>query len=1041
MKKLIKTRSNRLTKNSLFLAFLFLMVCSLSTKAQTITVKGVVISNNGVPLPGVSVLQKGTSNGTSTDFDGNYTIKLLINKSKTLVFASLGFEDKEVAAGNKTVVNVTLSESSQQLEEIVVIGYGTANRRDVLGSLASVKSEDLNANVPVDALAGLQGRIAGVQILTNGAPGSSSEILIRGISTLNSGTGPLFVVDGQQVDNIDNINPNDIESIEVLKDGASAAIYGSRSANGVVLVSTKKGKAGLPKINVSVQNSVSYLRNKVPVSNTIQRNKFESLRSTGSTNASGETLDSLGIRTQLVVDVQDLIKQVAQKTQVNVAFSGGSETAKFYWNTGFLDEEGIIVGSNFRRINTNLNLSFDISKKLSAGTRLTATYQYQDGIPEGTVFRELSYRQPDVLIYDFDGSFIRERFARNNPVARAILGIQDNRQYRASSFNYLNYQFTPELSFRTTIGINFNQQKLNELRPSQTVDVLSGRITGRERQRTSYDIQSENYFSYDKKFKGGHSFTGLLGYSVQKWHQENSTLTANAFNNDYIQTFNNVAEFDVSNTGTESFENSLVSYYARVTYDYARKYLFGATFRRDASSRFGPNNKWGDFPSASVGWRVSNEKFLKNLNLGFLSEFKLRASYAITGNERIDDYLTQALYGSNNYYNSINGFAPFQLGNPDLKWEETAQQNYGVDINLFGRRMQIAVDHYIKTTTDLLYERPIPQETGFSTIFANIGSIENRGFDVEVKGSPLRTKDFEWFSSFNISYNKNKVLALADEDGFETGGYLIQAGESLGNMYGFKNQGIYRYNESNAYTESGVRLTANFDENDNFKDYTLNGQLYTGVIKQQTFGGGADGVVLKGGDIIWEDQNGDFVIDATNDRTIIGNGLAEFVGGWNNNFSYRDISLSFLFNFSFGNDIYRGYDHTRNKASNSVYTPGPDRIEDAWVKQGDITRFPSLESSRIQNRTGFDSDYVSKGDFIRLQTIRLNYNFPKKVLEKVKIFNDLSLSVVANDVLTFTNYEGYNPELGNRGNPLEPGWDNLRYPNKTSIIFSLNAQF
>ncbi|WP_170062870.1 SusC/RagA family TonB-linked outer membrane protein [Polaribacter butkevichii] len=1031
----------KLSKSCFFFTFLFLMVCNLSVKAQQRTVTGTVIANNGDPVPGVSVMQKGTKNGTATDFDGNYSIKLLGSGSKVLVFASLGFKDKEVAIGNRTKINITIEESSEQLDEIVVIGYGTANKRDVLGSMASVKTEVLNESVPVDALGGLQGRVSGVQILTNGAPGSSSEIVIRGISTLNSGTGPLYVVDGQQVDDIDNINPNDIESLEVLKDGASAAIYGSRSANGVVLVTTKKGKVGLPTVKVSVVNSLSYLKNKVPVSNTVQRNKFIELRQTGNTNASGGTVDSLGIRTQFVVDLQELIKQVGQKTQANVAFSGGSENAKYYWNTGFLDEEGIIIGSNFRRINTNLNLSFDITKKLSAGTRLTATYQNQDGIPEGTVFRELSYRQTDVLVYDYDGSFIRERFARNNPIARAVLGRQDNRQYRASSFNWFNYQFTPEFSFKTTIGVNFRLQKLNEFRPSQTVDAVSGKINGRERQRLSYDIQSENFFNYSKKFKGGHKFTGLVGFSVQKWHQENSDLRAIEFNNDYLETFNNVKEFNLTNTGTTAFEHSLVSLYSRLTYDYKRKYLIGATLRRDASSRFGENKRWGDFPSVSAGWRISNEKFIKDLDLEFLQEFKLRASYAITGNERIGNYLTQALYGPGNFYDGVSGFAPFQLGNADLGWEETAQQNYGVDLNLFGRRLKISVDHYIKTTTDLLYARPIPEETGFSSITANIGSIENKGFDVEISGTPLKTADFEWYSGFNVSYNKNKILKLADPDGHIINGsafsYKLEVGQPIGSMYGFKNLGVYQYDESNAYTESGTRLTANFDENDNFVNYLLNGQEYNGTVKQQTF----NNVVLKGGDVIWQDQNGDLNIDQENDRTIIGNGLAEFVGGWSNTFSYKNLSLSVLLNYSFGQQIYRGYDHTRNKANNSVYTPGPDRIEDAWLNQGDITRYPSLEVARAQNRTGLDSDYVSNADYIRLQNVRLSYKFSKEVLDKVDIFKSLSMSVVANNLLTFTNYTGYNPELGNGGNNISAGLDNLRYPNKTSIIFSLTAQF
>ena len=1032
MKEKIKRQENGVSRFYLFAMLLFI-VCSFSVQAQVNNVSGIVTSNDGIPIPGVNVLQKGTTNGAVTDFDGNYSLKLR-SGSDILVFSYLGYKTVEVSSKGKSTLSVVLEEDNQELDEIVVIGYGTAKKRDVLGSVGSVKTEQLNESVPVDALQGLQGRVSGVQIITSGAPGSSSDIVIRGISTLSGGIGPLYVVDGQQVDDIDNINPNDIESIDVLKDGASAAIYGSKSANGVVLITTKKGEIGLPKIEVSVQNSIGFLTNKVPVSNTLQRNKFTSLR-TGSTDDSGAVQDSLGIRTQLVVDIQEEIKRVAVKNQINLAFSKGSESAKFYWNTGFLNETGIIVGSNFKRINTNLNLDFDINKVISAGTRLTGTYQLQDGIPEAIVFRELSYRQPDVLLIDFDGSFIRERFARANPIARAALATNDNRQFRGSSFNFVNFQMTPSLSFRTTAGINYRLQKLNEFRPSQTVDALSGRITGRERIRLSYDIQNENYFSYNKKFDGGHNVTGLLGLSVQKWEQENTTLQANEFNNDYIQTFNNVAELNLDNTGTEWFRNSLSSVYGRASYGYKGKYLLSGTLRRDGSSRFGKNKQWGNFPGVSAGWRVSSEKFMESLD--FLSEFKLRASYAITGNERIGNYDSQALYEPGNFYDGVNGFAAFQLGNPNLGWEETAQQNYGIDLSFFKRRLMISVDRYVKTTTELLYDRLIPEETGFSSVRANIGSVENKGIEVDIQTTPIQTEDFRWFTSFNIAYNQNKVLKLADEDGFEIDGYFIEEGESIGNMYGYKNLGIYQFDESNAYSDDGVRLNPNFDENDNFVNYTLNGQEYSGNVNQQSF----NNRVLRGGDIIWEDQDGNFNIDAQNDRTIIGNGLSDFVGGFRNSFDYKEFSFSALLTFNFGNDIYRGYDHTRDKANNSVYTPGPERIDGAWINQGDITRYPSLETSRSQNRSGYESNYVSKGDFIKIQNIRFGYNFNKQTLDKLKFINNLSFSVVINNLLTFTNYEGYNPELGWQGDPLRPGWDNLRYPNKTDIIFSLNAQF
>ncbi|WP_417444126.1 SusC/RagA family TonB-linked outer membrane protein [Joostella sp.] len=1018
------------------LSFLLMLIfCSFSItnlNAQN-QVSGTVTDGGGVPLPGVNVIQKGTNVGVVTDFDGSYNINLS-NGEQTLTFSYIGFESKEVAVASQSVINVSLTEDVQGLDEVVVIGYGQKKKVDVIGAVGSVDSEELNTVAPVDVLQGAQGRVAGVQVISNGGPGSDSEIYIRGISTFGAGSTPLYIVDGQQVDDISNLNPSDVKSMDILKDGASAAIYGSKSANGVVLITTKQGKPGHPKMTVDYISSVSFLNTLVPVSNTRQWNKFESLR-TGSDDDSGKVEDSLGIRNQLVVDVQDEIKQLGVKNQLNLAFSGGSDKAKFYWNSGYLDETGIIRGSGYKRITTNLKVDFDLNKFITAGTRINGTYQFQDGLNEGSVFRNLSYRQPNVLLIDFDGSYIRERYGRTNPIARADLQVNDDRQFRSSVFNYVQFNIAPFLTFKTTLGFNYRDQKLNQFNPQETVNIDNGKINGSERHRTFYDFQNENFFNFQKTFNEKHNVSALLGFSVQKWWSEYSELNAIEFNNDYIHTFNNVQEYNLNSTGTTATVHSLSSVFGRVEYDFDGKYLISGSIRRDGSSRFGQNKKWGNFPAIQAGWRISEEGFMDSLT--FLDDFKLRASYAITGNERIGDFESIALYQPGYYYNSVNGFAPTQLGNADLGWEETAQQNYGVDLSMFKRRLNITVDRYIKTTEDLLYQVPIPQETGFSSIRSNIGSVENKGWEIGISAKPIRTKNFTWSTNFNISYNENEVLELADEDGFETGGYLIEEGESLGNMYGYENLGVFRYDESNAFTPEGAQLTPNFDENQNFVNYTLNGQEYSGDVEQLTF----SNRVLKGGDIIFKDLNGDFNIDAANDRTIIGNGFSDFSGGFSNRFDYKGFSFSFLFNYNFGNDIYRNYDHRRDKASNSVYAPSPDRIDDAWVNQGDITRYPSLESSRANNRSGFESNYVSDGDFISLKNIRIGYDLSKQTLEQLGFINRVSLNVTVNNLLMLTNYEGYNPELGYRGNPLQPGWDSLRYPNKTEIILGLNLEF
>tara|TARA_B100000809_G_scaffold54621_1_gene50273 strand:+ start:1018 stop:4164 length:3147 start_codon:yes stop_codon:yes gene_type:complete len=1035
-----------LSSSKLFILLFFL---SLTAFSQENRVSGTVTDITGEILLGVSVIEKGTTNGVVTDFDGNYSLQLRGNAA-VLEFSYVGFETVELVITDERLVNITLKPSSEELDEVVVIGYGTVKKRDVLGSIGSVKNEELMESIPVDALAALQGRIAGVQVTSNGgAPGESSEIIIRGISTLSQGgIGPLYVVDGQQVDNIDNINPNDIESIDVLKDGASAAIYGSKSANGVVMITTKKGEAGFVKIRASAQTSVSVFNQKIPVSNSAQRRIFE-LERTTNTSSGGyirTANDTLDIRTQVSNDLQDMITQVGYKNQVNFSFSGGSETTKLYWSTSILKQKGIVIGSGYERFTSSLKADFDVNKVISAGTRTNITYQKSEGFSESSVFRSVSYRQSNLLVHDYDGSYFPIFSGRSNPVAIADLSKRDNRQFRVSNYNYISFKITPELAFKTTFGVNFNYNKRNDFNPSATVDVTRP-ITGKERNILTYDFQSENYFTYKKKFKGGHSVSGLLGLSVQKWKNETSTLDAIAFNNDYIETFNNVGQYDTEDTGSIWRENALSSVYGRATYDFKKKYFFAASFRRDGSSRFGSNKQWGNFPSASVGWNINKENFMKSNSI--FSDLKLRASYAITGNERIPDYLNQALYSPGYFYDGVNGMAPSQLGNADLGWEETAQQNYGLDFSFFKRRLKLTVDAYVKTTTDLLYAVRIPGETGipntkassgqtrFTTITANVGSVENRGLEILLSGTVVQAKDFKWFASFNIAFNKNKVLSLADPDGFETGGYFVEVGKPIGNMYGYKNLGVFQYDESNAFTDDGVQLTPNFDENGAFENHTLNGEEFTGNINQLKYAGN----VLIGGDIIWEDQNEDFNINVANDRVTIGNGLPDFIGGFRNTFDYKDFALSFLLDFNFGNDIYRNYDHVRDKSSSSSYTPGPDRILNAWRNPGDDTHHPSLKSNRANNRSGFDSNYVSSADYIRLQNINLSYRFPKKILKKTNFLDQLTLNLVANNVFTFTNYEGYNPSLGSRGVALQPGWDSLRYPNKIEFVFGVVAQF
>ena len=1016
--------------------FLFLLVLLLSgfttnnLNAQD-KISGQVTDENGEPLIGVNLIQRGTFNGSATDVDGNYSVTL-VPGDRVLTFSYTGFEDKEIAVGDNATLNVVLKQASSQLDEVVVIGYAPVNRKKVLGALSSVKEDEIVQATPIGAFDAVQGRLSGVQILSNGGPGAGFDIRVRGVSTFSGGgTSPLYVVDGQQLDNIDNLDPNDIKTLEVLKDGATAAIYGSRAANGVVLITTKSGEKGELKVDVSSITSVSSLVGDIRVSNTRQRILYERLRQTNTDNLTNQERDSLNAINRNSNDLQDLVTEQSLRQQVNLGIRGGGEKGKFYWNTGFLNEDGIVLNSDYQRINSLVKVDMTPHKRFTLGTKLNLTYEEQNGLQEPAVFQQLVERIPYFPIFEPNGDLSPEINARQNPVAETTRNIK-TRNFRAQTFSYAQFEILPNFTLKSTLGINYRLNKLDDFQPTITINPNSGIPIGRQRFTMSYDIQQENYFNYRKTWDN-HEFGAFAGMQVQKFFRENIDSRAN-FVSDDIETFNNIDPTTLVILNAVNGRNNLFSLFAGFNYDFKNKYLIGATVRRDGSSRFGENNRFGYFPSATLGWRVTNEDFLKDNSV--ISNLLIRASYGITGNDRIGNYDFTGAFLPGAIYNGVNGIFPTRLANPDLSWESTASTNLGFDIGLFRNKIDLNIDLWQKNTTDLLASVPLPEESGFSSIRKNVGAVNNRGIDIGIGGTVLKIKDFSWYSSFNISYQENEVTQLDGGIPFEVNGqYFVEEGQPIGNMYGFKNLGVYAYDESNAYTPDGERLTPNFDGANNFLGYTLNGAVYTdGEVLQLKNAG----QVLRGGDIIWEDLDGDFDITAV-DRQVIGNGLPDFFGGFSNDLKYKNLRFSFLFDYSFGNDIYRRWDEARNDLNSSLETPGPDRIEGAWREQGDVTVYPRLNRVN-QNRERPNSFFVTPGDFIKLRYIRLNYDLPNPLVGKIKGISKVSFSLAVNNVLTWTNYIGFNPELGNRGNPLTPGQDNLRYPNDREIIFGLKFQ-
>ena len=1032
MKKKCKRRS-RISTLTVFMTMIFCMLSMSQVFAQVQNVSGTVSDVNGEPIPGVNIVQKGTANGVSSDFDGNYAMSLR-EGSNVLVFSYIGFTTKELAV-NSATLNVTLEEDTQALEEVVVIGYAPIERKKVLGSIASVKAESIVQASPVQAFDAVQGKLAGVQILSNNGPGQGFDIRIRGISTFGSGTSPLYVVDGQQLDNIDNIDPNDIASLEVLKDGATAAIYGSKAANGVVLITTKSGKSGELKIELSQTTGINSLVGDLPVVNTEERFLLEKKRSGNLETLPRLERDSLSLLRRNDYDLQSMLTRPAVRTQTNFSISGGSEKVRFFWNTGYLYEEGIVINSDFKRINTQLKVDANVSKKFKLGTRLALTNQNTSGLTEGGVFTHLVERLPYLPLYQPDGSFTPTIGGRKNPLAFANLQVRDDRDYRIQVFNYAQLEVLPKLTIKSTLGINWRFRKRDQFDTKLIANrIETGNDQARVLQDMTYDIQQENFLNYKNRW-GDHDLGAFGGMQIQKYFIENTDFRSRILNNSYVQTLNNASPGSITGDNNANERHNLFSLFAGFNYDFADKYLIGGTIRRDGSSRFGDENEYGVFPSATLGWRISNENFLKDSE--FINNLLVRGSWGVTGNERIGNYNFTEVLSAGQSYNGNSGIGPqSSLANPALSWEETESTNIGLDLSLLKNRMDINLDLWEKKTTGLLATTPLPEESGYSGILRNVGAVDNRGIDFSITGTIIDTKDFTWSSNFNIGFLENEVTKLdGGTEFYPDGRYLVREGEPIGNIYGYKNLGVYQYTESNAYTDDGTRLTPTFDGDGNFTNYTLNGAEYTDAVNKLK----VNGRTPEGGDIIWEDLDGNFNITA-DDRQILGNGLATTYGGFSHDLRYKNLSVSLLFDFSLNHDIYSRWDEDRNDLAAGAESPGPERVYGAWFEPGEETIYPRLD--RVpQNRLKPNSFFVSDGSFIKWRYIRFNYIFDQKVIDKIPGVKGASMNFAVNNLLTWTNYKGYNPELGNRGSALTPNMDQLRYPNDREIILGVKFQF
>ena len=668
-------------------------------KAAGNKVFGVIVDEEGEPLIGVTVRIKGTGKGTITNFDGEFSLED-DNRKTPLLFSYIGKEDIEKLPvyGQSMKLVMKDSQVGKKLDEVIVVGYGTMKKRDVTGSISSISSKEIENKMATNVYEALQGSTAGVQVVSgSGQPGESSTVKVRGTSTFSSeGVSPLYIVDGAPMESIDDINPSDIVSVEVLKDAASAAIYGSRSANGVIIVTTRGGQEGKPEINVKYYHSWGKLSHKIPQANRADRLFYDQARRNyfltyggGNPDQSMDILqDPYNYFFNVDNDYLDMITQVGNKDEVDVSIGGGSKALKYFVNTAYYNERGIIDNTGYQRFSTRVNADYSPSKWLSMGSRMSLSYSKKEGVNEGQLLSSVLSRRPYFNTTYSDGSIVGVFNGQKNPVALINYTTDFTNSYKANFYQYFNFKFNKHLSFRTNINANFYLDKRKKLIPSLITDEWQKSNNGYSYNYLNWNWMNENYFTYTRNW-GAHHFTGMAGMSVQKWYYENENIAGMNASTDYIYTLNAfAANLDLSATGSVETRHSLASFYTRITYDYLRRYLLTLNVRRDGSSRFAKNNKWGNFPSASFGWRFSDEKFMKGARK-VMTDGKIRVSYGVTGNQSIGNYEYVYSYTPSNIYDGVGGVKPARIGSSDLKWEETRQFDLGLDLNFFNNRLVV----------------------------------------------------------------------------------------------------------------------------------------------------------------------------------------------------------------------------------------------------------------------------------------------------------------------------------------------------------------
>lgn len=988
----------------------------LAAAQQRRTVTGrVTDGGDNLPIPGVSILIKGTVMGTQTDVDGNFSVDVP-DEQAILVITSIGYESQEISVAGRTSVNVVLNPDITSLREIVVVGYGTQERRDVTGSVASVKPQELTSLPVVTVSDALQGRAAGLQVMTSGIPGNDARMIIRGLGSIN-GTDPLIVIDGFPTQSgLNTINPNDIENIEILKDASATAIYGSRAANGVVIITTKRGKKGSSSFNIDFFTAFQQptnLTEMLDASQFAQLNNEMMAANGQPVNPAYADPSSLGRGT----DWLDAMVRTAPRTSLSVSYSGGSDQSTYHVSGNVVDHQGIIINTGYKRYSLQFNGDHQVMGRLKFGHNILLNHDIKNSGNYNV--RDAMAMVPVQPVYDANGKYSDPLGnplwygGMNNPVGQALVPENTTKGYNMIGSMYGELEIIDNLKVRSGVGLQANFWDTKNWNPKYDWHPTPQNLTYLGvRHNKSLTWLWDNTVTYYKNFNDVHDLTVLAGTSAQANTFSFVSAVRQGFASDLTKEINAGSRDNLDNGGTTN-EWSLFSYFGRINYGYDDRYLVTATIRRDGSSRFGPSNRFGTFPSFSAAWRLSEEDFFKTGSLAFLSDVKIRAGYGETGSQEIGSYQFASVLVTGQYnFNGqlVESVYPLAMSNPSIQWEAVKQSNIGVDLGMWNNKVNVTVEGFVKNTDNMLVNAAVPISTGYNPDFrpaVNAGKMQNRGIEVTVNTKTM-DRQLKWNTDFNVTFLQNKIISLNDTVPIMRGGIglnyniaRLQEGHPINALFGHVTNGLF---QTQAEVEAYAVQTAGSD------------------IYNRT----------SAGDIRFLDLNHDGLIN-DDDRTFIGNPNPKFMFAMNNTFAYGNFDLAVYVQGEYDKDIFNAnliWQESMGTVQNQT-----TRVLERWVGEGTATSMPRAVFGDPNKNARPSNRFVEDGSYVRIKNVTLGYSLPTSISERIAM-KRARVYVSAQNLLTFTKYSGNDPELDN-----PTGIDLSVYPQARTISVGANLTF